>query len=141
MAAPGNTASGAAAAPTVAGNQAAAPASAASGMKATSDNSAGVATGEVDPADLLKQARAAYDAGKFDQAIAALDQFRRIYPAAGDEAWWLYGQSFEANSPSRDIRSAMDAYTRLAREFPQSKYYDDAQKRIAYLNKFYFNIR
>ncbi|GMO32445.1 MAG: hypothetical protein Ta2F_08350 [Termitinemataceae bacterium] len=91
--------------------------------------------------ELLSKARTAYEAAKYQEAIEALDIFRRQYPAASDEAWWLYGKCFESNSNARDIRSSLDAYTHLVQEYPQSKYYNDAEKRIAYLNKFYFNIR
>jgi hypothetical protein len=91
--------------------------------------------------DYLQQAREAYTAGQFPQALSLLDQFRELYPAGTDEAWWLYAQSLEANSPSRDIRSALDYYRRLIREYPQSPRGTDAQRRIAYLERYYFNIR
>jgi outer membrane protein assembly factor BamD (BamD/ComL family) len=74
-------------------------------------------------------------------AIAILDQFRERYPSGSDEAWWLYGQFYEANSPSRDIRSALDYYRRLVREYPQSPRYNEARRRIAYLERYYINIR
>lgn len=93
------------------------------------------------PVDYVQQARDAYTAGRFPQAISLLDQFREQYPAGTDEAWWLYGQSLEANSPSRDIRSALDYYRRLIREYPQSPHGTEAQRRIAYLEQYYFNIR
>ena len=91
--------------------------------------------------DYLQQAKEAYTAGQFPQAITLLDQFREQYPSGTDEAWWLYGQSLEANSSSRDIRSALDYYRRLIQEYPQSPRGTDAQRRIAYLERYYFNIR
>jgi hypothetical protein len=91
--------------------------------------------------DYLQQAREAYTASQFPQAISALDQFREQYPAGTDEAWWLYGQSLEAASPSRDIRSALDYYRRLIREYPQSPRGNDARRRIAYLERYYFTIQ
>jgi hypothetical protein len=92
------------------------------------------------PADLLREAREAVAAKKYPDAIALLDRLG-LEAALSDEAWWLYGQAFEAASPSRDIRSALDAYTVLVRDYPQSVYYKPAQNRIAFLNRFYFNIR
>jgi outer membrane protein assembly factor BamD (BamD/ComL family) len=74
-------------------------------------------------------------------ALSILDQFRETYPAGSDEAWWLYGQLLEANGPQRDIRSALDYYRRLIREYPQSTRYDEARRRIAYLERYYFNIQ
>jgi hypothetical protein len=93
------------------------------------------------PGDLLRRAREAVSAEKYGEAIALLDRLRDIQPAMNDEAWWLYGQAFEAASPDRDIRSALDAYYSLIRDYPQSRYYQDARNRIALLNRFYFNIR
>jgi TolA-binding protein len=92
------------------------------------------------PEDYFRRAREAFEAGQIQQALAILDQFRRQYPLGSDEAWWLYGQFLEAAGPSRDIRSALDYYRRLVREYPQSSRYNDARRRIAYLERFYFNI-
>jgi TolA-binding protein len=91
--------------------------------------------------DYLQQAREAYSAGQFPQVIASLDQFREQYPAGTDEAWWLYAQSLEAPGPSRDIRAALEYYQRLIREYPQSIRGNDARRRIAYLERYYFTIQ
>jgi TolA-binding protein len=93
------------------------------------------------PGDYLQKAREEFNAGRVAGAIAALDQFRERFPAGSDEAWWLYGQFYEANSPSRDIRTALDYYRRLVREYPQSPRYNDARRRIAYLERYYINIQ
>jgi TolA-binding protein len=93
------------------------------------------------PGDYLQKAREEFNAGRVAGAIAALDQFRERFPAGSDEAWWLYGQFYEANSPSRDIRAALDYYRRLVREYPQSRRYTDARRRIAYLERYYFTIQ
>jgi hypothetical protein len=89
---------------------------------------------------LMPKARTDFDAKKYADVISALDTL--AYEAAlDDEAYWLYGQSFEANSPSRNIKAALAAYQSLIRNFPMSKYYEDAEGRVAYLNKFYIDIR
>jgi outer membrane protein assembly factor BamD (BamD/ComL family) len=93
------------------------------------------------PEELLRQAREALEAGSIAQGLATLDRFREQFPAGSDEAWWLYGQLLEANGPDRDIRAALDYYRRLIREYPQSPRYDEARRRIAYLERFYLNIR
>ena len=98
-------------------------------------------SGPLSPERYTNQAREAYDAGRIPQALSILDQFREIYPVGNDEAWWLYGQLLEANSPRRDIRSALDYYRRLVREYPQSPRFDEARRRIAYLERYYFNIQ
>jgi hypothetical protein len=93
------------------------------------------------PAEYLRRAGEEFDAGRVAAAIGILDQFRNRFPAGSDEAWWLYGQFYEANSPSRDIRTSLDYYRRLMREYPQSSRYDAARRRVAYLERFYINIQ
>jgi hypothetical protein len=89
---------------------------------------------------LLREAREAAAAKRYTQAIGLLNEFRASNPDLNDEAWWLYGQCFEASSLARDIKGALDAYTAIVRGFPASNRYKAALNRIAYLNKFYFNI-
>jgi hypothetical protein len=94
------------------------------------------------PADMtapgfLQKARDEFEAGRIASAISLLDQLRERYPSGSDEAYWLYGQFYEANSPSRDILTALDYYRRLVREYPQSGRFNDARRRIAYLERYY----
>jgi hypothetical protein len=91
--------------------------------------------------DYMVNARAVFKEGKFSEAISALDRLREADGDISDEAWWLYGQSFESNSNARDIKSAADAYNHIIRDFPQSEYYNNARSRLNYINRFYFNIR
>ncbi|MDR2097492.1 MAG: hypothetical protein LBP37_03130 [Spirochaetaceae bacterium] len=95
----------------------------------------------VENGDPLQDVREAIAAQKYADAIALLDKFQRQRLVTDDEVLWLYGQAFEAATPARDIRAALDAYSSIVRDYPQSKYYKPAQNRIAFLNKFYFNIR
>jgi outer membrane protein assembly factor BamD (BamD/ComL family) len=90
--------------------------------------------------ELMHKALETFDEGKIPAAIALLDQLRERYPSGNDELYWLYGQFYEANSPSRDILLALDYYRRLMREYPQSGRYNDARRRVAYLERFYINI-
>jgi TolA-binding protein len=101
---------------------------------------AGNPSPDTTPDGYLRRARGEFDAGRIGSALSALDEFREGYPSGSDEAWWLYGQLFEASGPNRDIRSALDYYRRLTREYPQSPRYADARRRIAYLERYYFNI-
>jgi hypothetical protein len=89
----------------------------------------------------LQRAQAEYDAGRVASAISILDQLRELFPSGSDEAYWLLGQFYEANSPSRNILTSLDYYRRLIREFPQSGRCNDARRRIAYLERFYINIQ
>ena len=91
--------------------------------------------------EYVRQATLEFNAGRIDQALTILDTMRQHHPHGTDEAWWLYGQLFEANSPNRDIRLALEFYRRLIQEFPLSNRVRDAQRRIAFLERFFFNIR
>ena len=93
------------------------------------------------PFDLLPMAMEEFDAGRVAEAISLLDLFRELYPSGTDELWWLLGQFFEADSPSRNILNALGYYRRLVREFPQSSRLSDARSRIAFLERFFLNIR
>jgi outer membrane protein assembly factor BamD (BamD/ComL family) len=93
------------------------------------------------PEEYLSRARAESEAGRLPQALGILDQFRGRFPLGSDEAWWLYAQLYEAPGSERDIRAALDYYRRLVNEYPQSKRYADARRRIAYLERYYINIQ
>jgi Tfp pilus assembly protein PilF len=91
--------------------------------------------------EFVSRARLEFDAGRVEQALSTLDIMRQHYPHESDESLWLNGQLLEANSPLRDIRQALEYYRRLVREFPQSARVPEARRRIAYLERFFFNIR
>jgi len=96
---------------------------------------------ELKPDEYLQKAQEEFEAGRIATAIAYLDKFREFYPVDSDEVLWLYGQFYEANSPSRNILAALDCYRRLTQEYPQSSRYDAARRRIAYLQRYYINIQ
>jgi len=105
-----------------------------------SKNTASELPAYVDPAEYLEKAKEEFAAGRVASAISFLDRFCEQYPSGTDETWWLYGQFYEANSPSRNILAALNSYRRLVQEYPQSSRFDDARKRIAYLQRYYINI-
>jgi hypothetical protein len=96
---------------------------------------------ELEPDEYLQKAKEEFDAGRVAAAISYLNRFCEYYPVESDEVLWLYGQFYEANSPSRNILAALDSYRRLTREYPQSSRFDDARRRIAYLQRYYINIQ
>jgi hypothetical protein len=56
-------------------------------------------------------------------------------------ALWNRGQALEVPGPNRDIKAALTAYKTLVRDYPQSEYYTGSQKRIAYIERYFVNIR
>ncbi|MCL2558624.1 MAG: tetratricopeptide repeat protein, partial [Treponema sp.] len=93
------------------------------------------------PYELLRMARAEFEAGRMEDAITLLSLFAELYPSGSDEAWWLFGQSLEADSPSRDTLRALSYYRRLVSEFPQSGHLTAARGRISFIERFFLNIR
>ncbi len=130
----------AAAAAAAAAPVAATPAAAAAAA-AFSETLKSLGTGAADPAAFLALARTESEAGRTANALLALDSFSQAFPSGSDEAWWLYGRLLEANGPNKDVKASLDYYRRLVAEYPQSSRYDEARKRIAYLERYYFEIR
>ncbi|MDR2943137.1 MAG: hypothetical protein LBV17_11160 [Treponema sp.] len=93
------------------------------------------------PEEILKKAQDSFNEGNTSAAIALLDQYTEYYPNGSDELYWLYGQFYEANTPNRNILLSLDYYRRLINEYPQSRRYNDARRRTAYLERFYVNIQ
>jgi TolA-binding protein len=93
------------------------------------------------PEEYIKKASAQFKAGHIPETLDILRQYKNRFPLGSDEAWWLFGQAYEADTPSRDINQAMAFYQRLVNEYPQSSHYADARRRINYLNRYYFNIQ
>ena len=91
--------------------------------------------------EYVQRAWQEFDAGRVEQALQILDIMRIHYPMGSDEAWWLYAQLLEANSPSRDIRLSLEYYRKLIDEYPLSRRVPEAQRRVSYLERFFFNIR
>ncbi|MDR1566090.1 MAG: hypothetical protein LBS48_02260 [Treponema sp.] len=95
----------------------------------------------LEPGEYVRRAREEYNAGRVIEALSILDRMQSDYPSLTDEALWLYGQFLESNSPGRDIRLGLEYYRRLIREYPQSPLVPQARRRIAYLERYYFNIQ
>jgi hypothetical protein len=91
--------------------------------------------------EYMRRAREEYQGERFLQSAAILEQFLERFPLGSDEAYWLYAQISEKQGPSRNIRLALDYYHRLVAEYPQSGHYNDARRRIAWLERYYINIQ
>jgi len=92
-------------------------------------------------ADYITNIQTEFDGGRVEVALLIMDNLRQSFPEGNDEVWWLYAQLLEANSPRRDIQGALDSYQKLIREYPQSSRVSEARRRIAYLERFFLNIR
>lgn len=95
----------------------------------------------ISPDELLAYAKAELDAKRMQSAIAALDKYLSLYPFGSDEAFYLYGLAWEQDSPFRDIKKSHAAYKKVRDEYPRSQYWQKANERAAFLEKFYFGLR
>ena len=98
-------------------------------------------TTAVDSSTLLKEAQLLYDEKEYAASLKKLNQFFEYSTDNRDEALYLKGQILEAKSDVRDIKGAIDAYTTLTKNYPASKLWDSANKRIIYLKRFYLEVR
>lgn len=80
--------------------------------------------------------------------IEALDQIDYYFTILGDEideytdyALFMKGQLLEKNTPIRNIKESLAAYKTLVKNFPDSKYWNQAKERAIYLERFYFSVR
>ncbi len=93
------------------------------------------------PEDILDQAQIAYDENRFSDSISLLDEYTSLGVDEVDRALFLYGQNYESTSDQRNIKQALASYKKIIDSFPDSTYWEDANKRIVYLERFYLNIR
>ena len=94
-----------------------------------------------DSGSLLQEAKVLYNEKEYAAALKKLNQFFEYSTDNRDEALYLQGQILEAKSEVRDIKAAIDAYTSLTKNYPASKLWDSANKRIIYLKRFYLEVR
>ena len=87
---------------------------------------------------LLKEAKLLYNENEYKAALDKLNLFFEFATTKRDEALFLQGQILESKSEVQNIKAAMESYTTLTKNYPASKYWDDANKRIIYLKRFYF---
>ena len=106
------------------------------------------------PEAALAQARSALAAGQAQATLDALDRSMALVPpsdgsasAAGsvlgatDEALLLYGKALELNGPTKNIKRAYEYYKKLRDEYPESAFWDQADARVSYIERHYFDIR
>ncbi|MBR4791650.1 MAG: hypothetical protein IK024_12225 [Treponema sp.] len=94
----------------------------------------------LDLAPILEKARSGVSSKKYDDAYLALTQYLEFSTDNRDEALFLLGQVLESDSKYKDIKKAVETYQTLCDSYPASKYWDQANKRIVYLKRFYINI-
>ncbi len=93
------------------------------------------------PEDILDQAEEAFNEERFEDSIALLDEYTSLGVDEIDRALFLYGKNYESNSDVKNVRLSAASYEKIVDSFPDSVYWDEATKRLIYLERFYINIR
>ena len=88
---------------------------------------------------MLAEAEQYYEKKEYAAALAALSDFFERSPAEQDAGLFLQGRIFEAQSHIRNIKNAIDSYDRLVRDYPASRFKEQAARRSRYLKYFYIN--
>lgn len=96
---------------------------------------------EIDTDTLLKEAAVLYNEKEYKLALDKLNTFFEYATTSRDEGLYLKGRVLEAKSEVQDIKGAIDAYTTLTKNYPASKKWDAANKRVIYLKRFYLEVR
>ena len=91
--------------------------------------------------NLLAAAKDKFNQKDYNGALAAVNQYLSKSKDNRDEALFVQGQIFETKSEVQDISKAIDSYTTLTKNYPASKFWDKANKRIIYLKRFYLQGR
>lgn len=95
----------------------------------------------IDYETLLKEVKILYDEKEYAKALSKLNLFFEHPSSQQDYALLLKGQILEAESSVQNIKEAINAYTTLTKNHPSSIYWDEANKRIIYLKRFYLEAR
>ncbi len=91
--------------------------------------------------NLLEEAKKALEEKKYESALSYIQVYLDSESTKIDEALFVQGQILEAESPVKNVRSAIDSYNTIIKKHPASKWWKRASERSIYLKRFYIDIR
>ena len=103
------------------------------------EESPSLSKSEID--DLLLSAKKLYNEKKYKESLEKVNLFLELSVEKRDEALFLQGQLYESQSNVKNIKKALESYNSIIGNYPSSKVWEDANKRIIYLNRFYLKGR
>lgn len=98
-------------------------------------------TSLTDSNTLLQEAQVLYNEKEYKLALEKINSFLESATSKRDLGLYLQGQILEAKSEVQNIKAAIEAYSTLTKNYPASKRWDDANKRMIYLKRFYLEVR
>ena len=90
--------------------------------------------------NLLEQAKKDYSDKNYATALSEIQSYLDTQNEKIDEALFVQGQILEADSEVKNIKSAIDSYNTLIKRYPASPFWQEANRRKIYLNRYYVNI-
>ncbi len=116
------------------------------GGESTSSSSSSIEKTEdktslTDSNTLLQEAQVLYNEKEYKLALEKINSFLESATSKRDLGLYLQGQILEAKSEVQNIKAAIEAYSTLTKNYPASKRWDDANKRMIYLKRFYLEVR
>ena len=92
---------------------------------------------------LLMLARYHEHRGEIALSVGMLSEYLMRYPQSEDfpEALFLLGSCFEQNSSFRDLGESRKLYTRVAAEYPESRFALTSNQRIRYIEQHFLRIQ
>lgn len=108
-------------------------------LEAENEESPSLSKSEID--DLLISAKKLYNEKKYKESLEKVNLFLELSVEKRDEALFLQGQLYESQSNVKNIKKALESYNSIISNYPSSKVWEDANKRIIYLNRFYLKGR
>ncbi len=91
-------------------------------------------------AELADKLRTAFEEEKYEAAISFADEYLESF-FEYDEILFIKARSLEEKTKSRNIRTAYNLYRKITDEYPESDFWQEANNRAVYLERFYFSIR
>lgn len=90
---------------------------------------------------LLENANKALSEKKYDDALKYAQNYVAGSSRNLDEAYYILGQIYEANSKLKNIKSSVKFYSKVVDNYPLSKFWAPSNNRLVYLRRFYIDIR
>ena len=108
---------------------------------AADDGSRKTDTANLSEREILDLAKKAYESKEYQESLSYLADFFDKAVSLTDAGLYLKGQILEAPSAARNIKEALASYKALVSNYPESELWNDAAKRISYIERIYFDIR
>ncbi len=90
---------------------------------------------------IIDEASEAISNGNAKVALKRLDDYFAVASTNMDEAYFLRGKAYELNTDQKNIKMALSAYKFLTKTFPNSPFWNEADARIRYIEKFFVKIK